>query len=320
MNRPFELFLNFMRSRVYPRLRNQENTYPDVIMDATIVKSMMINLLDSKQPCMIARYGAFEVLTAENYINIKTAPHSYWKYITGEIGAWWWQKPIINLLKKNAGFYPITEDCLCKYSQLMYSDSADLDLLAVSQATNKTTLMQDDCPRVGIGLLEPDYFANDASSEWTSCLKGKKVLVVHPFAETIKNQYKQRTKLFPDPDFLPEFELMTVKAVQSIGGYNPDFPTWFDALKFMEDDMDKLDYDIAIIGCGAYGFNLAAHAKRTGHKAIHLGGATQILFGIRGKRWENREDYRKLMNEYWVRPPESDKPKMASSVEGGCYW
>lgn len=34
--------------------------------------------------------------------------------------------------------------------------------------------------------------------------------------------------------------------------------------------MDAYDYDVAIIGCGAYGMHLAAHAKRKGKIAIHL--------------------------------------------------
>jgi hypothetical protein len=88
----------------------------------------------------------------------------------------------------------------------------------------------------------------------------------------------------------------------------------------MEDEIDKQTYDIAIIGCGAYGFNLAAHVKRTGHKAIHLGGATQLLFGIIGNRWESRDDFRQLINDFWVRPSMEERPATASQVEGACYW
>ena len=51
--------------------------------------------------------------------------------------------------------------------------------------------------------------------------------------------------------------------------------------------LDKQDYDICLIGAGAYGFPLAAHVKRKGKKAIHLGGALQLLFGVKGKRWED---------------------------------
>ena len=115
-----------------------------------------------------------------------------------------------------------------------------------------------------------------------------------------------------------------------MGGVNNGFETWFDALKWMEDEIDKKDYDICIIGCGAYGFNLAAHVKRSGKKAIHMGGVTQMLFGIKGRRWENPNyivtdkekpfTYLHLFNEYWIRPTLEYQPLNAMKVENGCYW
>ena len=75
-------------------------------------------------------------------------------------------------------------------------------------------------------------------------------------------------------------------------------------------------FDIAIIGCGAYGMPLAAYCKQIGKKAVHLGGATQLLFGIKGKRWDNYS----LYNDYWVRPLESETPRNAGKIESGCYW
>ena len=80
-----------------------------------------------------------------------------------------------------------------------------------------------------------------------------------------------------------------------------------------------MDFDIAIIGCGAYGFHLAAHVKRIGKKAVHLGGATQALFGIIGKRWENNK-VSFYINENWIRPLLEEIPENANTVEGGCYW
>ena len=53
---------------------------------------------------------------------------------------------------------------------------------------------------------------------FTCALKGKRVLVVSPFAELINRNYENREKLFQDPDWLPEFELHTFKAVQTIAG------------------------------------------------------------------------------------------------------
>ncbi|MGG6498696.1 UNVERIFIED_CONTAM: hypothetical protein NY603_37795, partial [Bacteroidetes bacterium 56_B9] len=78
---------------------------------------------------------------------------------------------------------------------------------------------------------------------------------------------------------LPAFDLQTIKAVQTIGNYiDSRFNTWFDALEFMKNEIDKREYDICLLGCGAYGLPLAAHIKRTGKKAIHMGGSLQLLF------------------------------------------
>ena len=51
-----------------------------------------------------------------------------------------------------------------------------------------------------------------------------------------------------------------------------------------------------------------------------MGGATQILFGIIGRRWEEYPQIRKLMNQHWTRPLPEEIPDSAMSVEGGCYW
>ena len=90
----------------------------------------------------------------------------------------------------------------------------------------------------------------------------------------------------------------------------------------MKKEIDKIDYDICIVGAGAYGFPLAAHVKRSGKKAIHLAGVTQLLFGIKGSRWENFIvwPYMNLFNEHWIRPLGIEKPKNANQVEGACYW
>ena len=108
--------------------------------------------------------------------------------------------------------------------------------------------------------------------------------------------------------------------MQSIAGTKTEFDDWFAALEYMYNEAMKIDFDIAIIGCGAYGFPLAAKLKKAGKQAIHLGGATQILFGIWGSRWDNVEPIRKLKNEFWVRPSKEETPSGAKKVENACYW
>ena len=88
----------------------------------------------------------------------------------------------------------------------------------------------------------------------------------------------------------------------------------------MKSQIDKIDFDIALIGCGAYGLPLAAHVKRAGKIGVHMGGCLQILFGIMGKRWDEHPIISKLYNDNWVRPSELEKPKSYLKVEDGCYW
>ena len=126
--------------------------------------------------------------------------------------------------------------------------------------------------------------------------------------------------MFENTKVLPEFELLTLKAVQSIGGKSDGFSTWFEALNWMYNQAMAMDFDIALIGCGAYGFPLAAKIKESGKSAIHMGGVTQMLFGIKGGRWDKSPDYVALYNEHWCRPSELEKPKVASQVEDACYW
>ena len=100
------------------------------------------------------------------------------------------------------------------------------------------------------------------------------------------------------------------------------YKDWFEALEDMKSKINNIDFDIAIIVAGAYGIFLADYCKNLCKKAVHVGGATQILFGIAGKRWDLeypviRDNY---YNEYWTRPSENERPKGASKVEGGCYW
>jgi hypothetical protein len=61
---------------------------------------------------------------------------------------------------------------------------------------------------------------------------------------------------------------------------------------------------------------LAAHAKKIGKKAIHLGGTLQLLFGIRGGRFDQAGIY----GEKWIRPLPEERPKNFQSMENGAYW
>lgn len=160
----------------------------------------------------------------------------------------------------------------------------------------------------------------DMNDSWTKELVGKNVLVIHPFANLIEEQYKKRELLFEDKDYMPEFRLFTIKAVQSLGGTCEEgYSDWFEALNSMVEKMKKIEFDILLVGCGAYGLPLAYEAKKMGKVAIHMGGDLQLLFGIKGKRWDKGFG-EKYYNEHWVYPEGKYKPQNYKTVENGCYW
>jgi hypothetical protein len=266
--------------------------------------------LASEKPVMIARHGGYEVQVAANFDTENKITY-------------------LDELCFNAGFFPHDEKLAEDWAELYLNASKDLDFICewnyrfgrfneiqhVFAKYSPNALLGND-----INILTP-FFQDEP---WTRALEGKRVLVIHPFTSTIVSQYEKRAKLFKNPQLLPEFaSLETITAVQT-GAGNPDprFASWFEAYDHLCEEISKREFDVALIGCGCYGLPLAAHVKSLGMSAVHMGGALQLLFGIRGKRWDAAQDWieQGVFNEHWVRPSDEETPQKATGVEGGCYW
>lgn len=294
----------------------------DCEMDGDKASRQIERLLNKPDPCMIARFGAGELLCLTNYLGVKDPNNNIIKYILGKSQEWWWTDSTAHFMRDLSGFFPVTDESFSKFGDLMMNDIKQLDLLGCWD--QHESLFENHIigvERIHLRLLEPFW----ANTPWTKCLNGKKVLVVHPFAEEIVHQYERRDQLFPN-GLLPEMDLKVMKTIMTYGG-TTEYESWFHVLDLMKSQIDTYEYDVCLIACGAYGFPLAAHVKRQGKKAIHLGGSLQLLFGIKGKRWENPNygakewgipigSYSNLMNDAWIRPGEVEH----KSVENGCYW
>lgn len=316
--------------KAYLYFFKQTKTLPPCETDVEIASELIYDKLITGRPVMIARYGSTELANVINYIGVANPSHNPFKYISNRQPQWWWNPSLHAQLAQWSGFFPATEENVMSFCELMMRDASEVDVLGSWLSQEKTMIpYMKEAGFVHLHLLEPFWSKNP----WTRALKGKRVLVVHPFADTIRAQYARRAKLFSNPDILPEFATLSIiPAVQSIGGQNDRFNDWFQALEWMKNEIDNQTYDICLIGCGAYGFPLAAHVKRQGKQAIHLGGALQLLFGIKGKRWEDpnygvkewglpKGLYSELCNNpFWVRPMGDETPSTANKVENGCYW
>ena len=279
------------------------------IYSASDIAEILSALIKSGQPFMAGRFGATE-LSALKIFDFKLC--SKYSKILEQLQTW-------------SGFFPKTVEAGESFCNLLLECIPQVDIMGVwgqpfedyymktqGAAHIKSTYLLD---------LEPWSYEE---KPWSAALEGKRVLVIHPFAATIQRQYEKREKIYPKTMILPEFELKVIKAVQTIAGQRDGrFGSWFEALDWMYEEALKLEFDVAIIGCGAYGFPLAARLKQAGKQAIHLAGATQLLFGIKGKRWEQDLAFayvQKYFNDSWVYPNESERPQRALEVEGGCYW
>ena len=226
-------------------------------------------------------------------------------------------------LRQQAGVFPATEAIYHRFCDLLLERLADLDFAAVWFNPGEACVLTQHAPaavRTSLRALEPYFFSR---RPWSGALAGKRVLVIHPFAQSIVEQYRKRRAIWATiPGVLPDFELVTIKAPYGFSANQ--FPDWFAMLRFLEEKMETLananGFDVALVGCGAAGIPLAVHSKRLGKIGIHSGGPTQLLFGIRGARWDNRPEFQPLFNDHLIRPGPDETPGEAAKVDHGGYW
>lgn len=225
------------------------------------------------------------------------------------------------LLHRNAGVYPPTQSVFSRFCMVFAQALTHLDVLAVWFNFGESAARRRFAPKAtltALRALEPYYH----DRPWSRHLAGKRVLVVSPFAETIQAQYHRREQVWrAKPEVLPEFHLQTLRSPLSAYLATPEYPDWFIALDAMHQKMASSSFDVALIGAGAWSLPLAARAKSLGACAIHLGGATQILFGVKGKAWEKlNPQVAAFFNEAWTRPSAVETPQRAQEIEAGRYW
>lgn len=316
-------YIHRLAKRTVPFL-HKKNRF-DKVMDrdkSDSTNQLISEMIKSGKPFMIGRLGSTETRFLVNQLlqkSIKSDLSGISKTLSGDINILWKKDPVfLDNLCLLSGFFPNDISVAENFIEIYNQSINNLDILGVwNEMEYQLEQISEDVKLCKIRELEP-WFYNDP---WSYELRGKKVLLIHPFEESIKFQYLRKDSIYNNPKILPDFELKTIKAVQTIAGQKSEFETWFDALDSMKEQISKTDFDIAIIGCGAYGFPLASYVKDLGKQAIHLGGVTQLLLGIKGKRWEEWEHYtelRKNNGENWIFT--QDIPKNFEKIEGGCYW
>jgi hypothetical protein len=172
--------------------------------------------------------------------------------------------------------------------------------------------------KVDLPALEP-YYAPE-HLQWTRLLADQRVAVVSPFAETINKQLKK--PIWPNSLLPTSIDAVTIRTgfPPSIAPNGPcawPVTSWQKAVDLLVERVEATKVRVVLLGCGSLGMLVAHRLRASGHICIVLGGALQILFGIKGRRWLT-EPVAANFNEHWIFPLE--RPSGAAIIEGGCYW
>jgi hypothetical protein len=229
----------------------------------------------------------------------------------------------LDLLYLNAGVFPKKKAVLVDWAETFLASLSSLDLLGVWFNSGEEAIVGKYAPGatlMDIKGLEPFYHENP----WTKELAGRRVVAVTPFAGSVSHQWSTRTgaDLFPgDPAVLPRFALRIVRAPFSAGLRRPSHPSWQVALTHLKTEVAKEPFDMALIGAGAFSLPLSSFVREElGASVVHLGGALQLLFGIKGRRWKDRPMISRLFNDSWIHPLPDETPRARWKIEGGGYW
>lgn len=150
-------------------------------------------------------------------------------------------------------------------------------------------------------------------------MKNKRILVISSFDELIKQQYDNGNVNKLGLNF-PNINGLDVVKFPYCFLNNGPHKNYFETLESVFEEIKKKEFDIALLGCGAYGHMLTHKIHSELNKdAIYVGGTITNLFGILSSREMKYTDLKH--NEFWITQiPDKYKPSNYKSIEDGCYW
>ena len=223
----------------------------------------------------------------------------------------------------NAGINPPNRLTIKKFATEALCAAFKVDLMAIWNYPAQSELASYvSCQKYTyLNNIEPFRLYKDETwYPWTRGLEGFNILIIHPFVSTIQNQLDKLTQIDTITQLWSgDYNFQLYKPAVTFGGENQSLK-WVDELSRMKREIASIEFDIALIGAGAYGMPLGGFICDIGKKAIHLGGSLQLLFGIIGARWERQENYAEMMGSGWVRPSQDEIPKLHHRIDKSSYW
>jgi len=258
------------------------------------------SILESGKPAAIGKIGSTEIAATRIYLGYTGETHDKWKRM----------KRTSDIPQYRGGIFPDTDEIYEKFGQIYYDALLNMDYFALWYNYGESKIIHSlgQKPIISHSLesLNPYAFGEP----WSRHFKGRKILVILPFKNTVESQLLKRDKIWKNPDTLPEAKYQIMKIPQNAYVEKPWFNDWVETFHFLKDQIHKYEFDIAVIGAGAWSIPLAVEVKKMGKIGIHMGGSTQVLFGITGGRWQETGSLDHFYNENWTRVLDTDKPDM----------
>jgi len=254
----------------------------------------------------------------------------------------------VDVMKNNAGIYLTNQKSVEKYSEHYFKAFKNCQMffgwekngevyrgIAASQEWTQNQICSDNTQMIWACAL--DIFHYIYSIPWTLSLKGKRILIVSAFIDSIEKKidstknnigldsnckYNIRENIY-GIDLFPDCTFEFIRPPQTQGA-NPSLE-WDIEMKMFTDRLDEMRdlYDVALVSSGGYGNLICNYIFEEHNKsAIYVGGVLQMYFGISGGRWFNERAsvMRMFLNSDWSRPMESERPVGHNKIEGGCYF
>ena len=246
-----------------------------------------------------------------------------------------------------AGIYPPTKEGFLIFVKAYLDAIKSMNIMAswndnilqVEEHVWTNCIINDKNTNEHYGLVELttlESFYTEPKYWWQNLYENKTILIISPFVKSIQTQLdlNKRDKVWSGKWTNFWSKSITFKYIKFPHPYyissdadKSSYPKNLDLLlKKYQDEIDKVsDFDIALVGTGAYSILLCDYIKRIKKKnAFHLGGGLQMMCGVYGHRWEpsfNKSPFLKeYMNEHWIRPLSEEIPPIYQAQENGAYF
>ncbi len=220
------------------------------------------------------------------------------------------------MMYANAGFYG-DEDDLKKWKREYINAIIGSDILLDVYTCDSFKITSSLLLQLGIYKNTVPYYEEDLKF-WLNILKDlgdQEVCIVSYFADDMKKQEEHLSKIH-NTNLHNKFSY--IKTWNTTEEEDKPHENYFDTLDILKRKIDKCKAKYFLLSCGCYGLPLCNYIKKKKKNAMYVGGQLQLLFGLKGSRWDKRKNISSLYNEYWKYS--EIKPKGYKKIENSCYW